>query len=711
MGALMAYLFQGRQSENFLLLAPRAAILRKLEDESAPGSRKYIFVDSSSMPEPRIWHRGNIETFDPRNSKDDLFSKGPNLFVFSPQSLTGDDKKASRTSEFSGTSLIDHLKSLDDLVVIMDEAHHLGKVAERETKAWTQAIRELRPRIQIGMTATPRYEEGVNILHSYDLRTCLREKLYTKDVRIIVRQRTDADRVTEEEWDRHTLDFALDRLSRKELALKDYHGSTPFPPIQPVLLVCAEDTNHAESVASWLKANRGLADSEILVTHSERTKTEEDIERLVGIEGSQSKIKVVVNVFELTEGWDVTNVYVIAPLRRMGTFQGAIQTMGRGLRLPAGKRVDDPELDTLDVLCFGKESLQEVLKSALKDYGDDEDKDSFVQVRDARDEELARQQAMKTIRVDAQRSVRVILPHATRRPLEPDLDFDPSTIRQLASRTAVEFDLAKGAVSGTAEGLKYEFDAFVRISAGRVIEGLRYLSDPIHRPMIERMVGAFLEGLGQKKDAPVALDWVQVAEVIKEQIDRPYRKKESIFEITDRENIVEFSAFDFKVPESFESPPPVRAITKWDSTLTRIPISGWKRCTHKAAAFDVEPEFLLAIILDSAAEVEWWARNDPPQLKIATPIGNYEPDFVASCRLGKNDVHLIIEAKRGDFWQPADSDPRVKAQSADAWCDAVNRASGKTKWAHWVVLDIDIPDAHSLKDLERIRVNLPIDKR
>lgn len=90
------------------------------------------------------------------------------------------------------------------------------------------------------------------------------------------------------------------------------------------------------------------------------------------------QVRVVVNVFQLSEGWDVTCVYVVVPLRAMATFQNAIQTMGRGLRLPFGMRVGDPEVDQLDVLCFGKETFEKIVELAIKEFGKAADGSSAV---------------------------------------------------------------------------------------------------------------------------------------------------------------------------------------------------------------------------------------------------------------------------------------------------------------------------------------------
>ena len=62
--------------------------------------------------------------------------------------------------------------------------------------------------------------------------------------------------------------------------------------------------------------------------------------------------------------------------------------------------------------------------------------------------------------------------------------------------------------------------------------------------------------------------------------------------------------------------------------MFRIPIGGWNKCLHEAAAFESRGEYAAATILDSAAVVDWWFRNDPARFRIPTPVGNFEPNFV-----------------------------------------------------------------------------------
>lgn len=67
----------------------------------------------------------------------------------------------------------------------------------------------------------------------------------------------------------------------------------------------------------------------------------------------------------LKEGWDVSNLYTIVPLRAADAPILVEQTIGRGLRLPyGGRRTGDSEVDKLTVLAH--ENFNAVIAAALK---------------------------------------------------------------------------------------------------------------------------------------------------------------------------------------------------------------------------------------------------------------------------------------------------------------------------------------------------------
>jgi len=61
-----------------------------------------------------------------------------------------------------------------------------------------------------------------------------------------------------------------------------------------------------------------------------------------------------VHVDKLKEGWDVTNLYTIVPLRAADSTILVEQSIGRGLRLPYGKRVNEVKVDRLTIIAHDR---------------------------------------------------------------------------------------------------------------------------------------------------------------------------------------------------------------------------------------------------------------------------------------------------------------------------------------------------------------------
>jgi superfamily II DNA or RNA helicase len=553
MGSLVAYLHNAEQTNNCLILAPRAAVVEKLERETRIGHPKYLFVDPALVSQPNLCFRDNIEAFRP--AMDRL-----NVFVLSPQTITGRDRRFARGSEFRGFSLLEYLRGLSDLVVFVDESHHVGSALGDDPAAWMTALQDLRPRLYFGMTATPRSDEGVNVIARYDLATCLREGQYTKAVDLLVEQRDEA--VSDEDWDRYTIDFAFRRLERKRAATLEAARAMPtFPAIEPVLLVCARDTSHAEELGAWLRESRGLTDDQLIITHSERERTEDDIRRLVGIDQPGSQVRVVVNVFQLTEGWDVTNVYVIAPLRAMATFRSAVQTMGRGLRLPMGRRTGNRDVDTLDVLCCGRESFEDILRQAIEQLGT-ADGQAGIAVTPMLELESETPIPTKQVTIRAIQAVEIPVPRVTARYDEPPLDFDIENLGALTRGGATALHLDTLERTGLDEGLRYALDDFVDSVHVRVLADLSYLSEPLHGEALDQLVRRFLVAMGATADRPITADPMRVALLVAEEIDRRYRQQPVRFEFSSVHVVIPLD-HEWRVPEEFAEPMERVSVEQW----------------------------------------------------------------------------------------------------------------------------------------------------
>ncbi len=555
MGGLVAYLFLSGQTKNCVVLASRVAILDKLEREVQTGSDKYLFLDAALIPDPNVCYRTSLESFVPDGGR-------LNVFLLSPQTITGTDRRFHRRSDF-GPSLGEYLLGLNDLIVLTDEAHHLPGAGDREAAAWREALRALEPRLHFGFTATPVEESACNIVYKYPLAQCLRDGLYTKAVKMWVEPQPEA--ISDDDWDKVILDFGIQRLAHKRNAIAQLRSGGPalpgmdFPLIEPVMLVNARDKEHAEQIASWLVDERGFETDEVLLTHTGKKLAESEIKRLVRIDEPENRIKIVVNIYQLTEGWDVTNVYVVAPLRAMATFQNAIQSMGRGLRLPAGTRVGDPELDTLDVLCFGKESFEQILNHALQEFG----ASPTIEVEKAEEAEES-PATTRMVTIKALLDISFELPKVTRIPQDPDLEFNVDKTTGLHGFVA-GIDLSTlERVGSDADDLQYTFDAVVSLATQRIIAQLSYLSDPVHTGEVRSIIETLLSDLGAKPDSVVAVDPVKVALLVAGEIDRRYIESDARYQMQESSESIR--------PKDFEWPLPVR----YKSPVSRGSLKGWE---------------------------------------------------------------------------------------------------------------------------------------
>jgi superfamily II DNA or RNA helicase len=693
-GAIMAYLFLARESETFLILAPRRAVLRRFSDALSPTFREYIFVDQNLIPEPRIVSADQIDNPVGIEVQQDVFRGGPTIYLLSPQLITS-SPRFSTVQEFGGRSAQQHLRSKQDLVVLFDEAHHVGQPGKRETAAWTEAIRALQPRLQIGLTATPRGEEGENVLFSYTLSQALIEREYTKDVHLLVRN-FDRSTLSDQDIDRATIDYALRRLMAKESAVRASADST-LSKVKPVCVFFANDIEAAEALAVYLTDTHGLKPESVLVTHSKTSKGEEEVERLLSIENPQNPVRVVVNVQSLTEGWDVTNVYVVAPLRAMATFAGALQAMGRGLRLPAGKRIDDPELDSLDVICFGKESLKKIVDEATRWIGNLATGGGLqVDAHDA-DHRVAIGIEIPVIHRNASIDGTELEPAHE----EVAITISPKALGSLAKMVVDGIDLsrARAATYGLNEVVKLDRERFISATVMRVLQGAgKYLSDDRHYDQVRKIVMDWLAATHSEANEHVEFDPVEVGSEIASLINDGARQRALEYQSTGRPFKLVPEPYQWVVLRSVPDPTRVPKLT-----LSDIPIAsketfirgecyrgldgeGWARSVHAAYSFDSFEELLMAWMLDHSSSIEWWWRNQPRIFRLNTPAGTYSPDFILRSDNGENQ---LLEIKGAIFWDTPDSDSRLKAASALRWTSAESRVSNRT-WTYSVVLDEDL---------------------
>src|SRR5207244_8962555 len=123
------------------------------------------------------------------------------------------------------------------------------------------------------------------------------------------------------------------------------------------------------AIGEYLKAYFGFSDSEVLIIHTKMNGeiTEKDLEQAReaarDIDLPSNKIKVIVSVMMLREGWDVRNVSVVLGLRPFTSKAEILpeQVIGRGLRLMSD--IGPDRTQTLEVL--GTRKLLEFLRQSL----------------------------------------------------------------------------------------------------------------------------------------------------------------------------------------------------------------------------------------------------------------------------------------------------------------------------------------------------------
>jgi type III restriction enzyme len=146
-----------------------------------------------------------------------------------------------------------------------------------------------------------------------------------------------------------------------------YARETGRPLVKPFMLVVAKDTSHAGDLLKKIEAGdffEGRYKGRVITVHSNQSGEEKDetVQQLLSVEDPANPTEIVIHVNMLKEGWDVTNLYTIVPLRAANSKTLVEQSIGRGLRLPYGKRTGVPDVDRLTIVSHDR--FQEIVDHA-----------------------------------------------------------------------------------------------------------------------------------------------------------------------------------------------------------------------------------------------------------------------------------------------------------------------------------------------------------
>lgn len=374
MGAFIAYLHLAHGINNFFVLAPNLTIYNKLIADFTRNTPKYVFkgIAEFAQQPPLIITGDNYDqtgaavAAQPTGFAHDVRINIFNISKINSEVRGGKEPRIKRMKEVLGDSYFNHLANLSDLVLLMDESHRY------RASAGVRSINELKPLFGLELTATPFVESPRvpvpfrNVVMDYPLARAM-EDGFVKEPAVVTQRNFDAQAHTPEEIEKVKLEDGVRLHETTKVELLTYARENGVPVVKPFMLVIARDTTHAGQLLALLESAafyEGRYAGKVIQVDSSRTGAEEEemIARLLAVESVDEPTEIVIHVNMLKEGWDVTNLYTIVPLRAANARTLIEQSIGRGLRLPYGKRTGVASVDRLNIVAHDR--FQEIIDEA-----------------------------------------------------------------------------------------------------------------------------------------------------------------------------------------------------------------------------------------------------------------------------------------------------------------------------------------------------------
>ena len=343
-------------STNFLIVAPNVIVYQRLEKDFA---NNRIFHELPLIPpewkgtfSQKVILRGEAAEPDPSGNL--FLTNIHQLYESRDQEWTPGNpsrpcwaRSRRRTSPPPGQrSMLERVKSLRDLVVLNDEAHHVHD----ENLKWSQSLLAVHRALPRGLgawldfSATPKDQNGMYFpwtVCDYPLAQAVEDRIVKAP--IIVTKEDDPQRPTGDPGHvtkRNVVEKYGYWLGAAVQRWKEHRKVYQRLDTKSVLFIMAEKNVYADKLGEYLWKTKefGFKKTEVLVIHIDNTgevrsgDLEKARQAARDIDKAESKVKAIVSVMMLREGWDVRNVTVVLGLRPF-TARAEIlpeQVIGRG---------------------------------------------------------------------------------------------------------------------------------------------------------------------------------------------------------------------------------------------------------------------------------------------------------------------------------------------------------------------------------------------
>jgi type III restriction enzyme len=214
-------------------------------------------------------------------------------------------------------------------IVIVDEAHNA------RTSLSFGTLERFNPSVILEFTATPDQENSPsNIIHHVSAAELKAEAMIKLPIRL----------QTKSEW-REAVASAVAKQGHLETLAKENEKQTGEY-IRPIVLFQAQQQSSTQETVNWEALKKCLVE-DVKIAESEIAVHTGAVRQLDGldIKNRDCKIRYVITVSALKEGWDCPFAYVLCSVQNLSSSTAVEQILGRVLRMPGAVRKQDEDLN------------------------------------------------------------------------------------------------------------------------------------------------------------------------------------------------------------------------------------------------------------------------------------------------------------------------------------------------------------------------------